>query len=106
MHWWTLGLKGEKEGWVERRKRERKREREREKERERDAPSDRQRDEAVVLLDVAFENVRTGAQDALEARSVQLHALQWAAGDHGGGAWAVHQQSDLTWRDTQETVNP
>lgn len=60
------------------------------------APSDRQRDETVILLDVAFEDVRTRAQDALEARPVQLDALQGAAGDHGGGAGAVHQQSDLT----------
>lgn len=41
LHWWTLGLKGGR----------------RERERERDAPSDRQRDEAVILLDVTFENV-------------------------------------------------
>lgn len=61
-----------------------------------DAPSDGQRHEAVVLLDVAFEDVRAGSKHALEARPVQLHALQGAAGDHGGGAGAVHQQSDLT----------
>lgn len=60
------------------------------------APSDRQRHKAVVLLDVAFENVRTGTQDALKARPVELHTLQRAAGDHGGGAGAVHQQGDLT----------
>lgn len=39
LHWWTLGLKGEKRG-----KRVK-------------GDSDRQRDEAVVLLDVTFENV-------------------------------------------------
>lgn len=60
-------------------------------------PSDGERHEAVVLLDVAFENVRTWTQDALEAGSVQLDALQGAAGDHGGGAGSVHQQGDLTW---------
>lgn len=47
LHWWTLGLKGEK----------REREEERESGAGRQAPSDRQRDEAVVLLDVTFENV-------------------------------------------------
>lgn len=61
------------------------------------APSDGQRHKAVVLLDVAFEYVRARAQDPLEARPVELNALQGAAGDHGGGAGAVHQQSDLTW---------
>lgn len=66
-------------------------------------PSDRQRDEAVVLLDVTFENVRTGTQDALEARPVQLDALQGATGDHSGGAGTIHQQSDLTWRTHTET---
>lgn len=59
--------------------------------------SDRQRDKAVVLLDVTFENVWAGTQDALEARSVQFHTLQGAAGDHRGGTRTVHQQSDLTW---------
>lgn len=65
---------------------------------EQDAPSDGQRHEAVVLLDVAFEDVRTRAQDTLEARPVQLDALQGPPGDHGGSAGTVHQQSDLTWK--------
>lgn len=47
-HWWTLGLKGEKKRWRGCRGEESVR---------RDAPSDRQRDKAVVLLDVAFEDV-------------------------------------------------
>lgn len=79
---WTLGLKEEEE--VRGRSRT-------------DAPSDGQRHEAVVLLDVAFEYVRTRPQDALEARPVQLDALQGPPGDHGGSAGTVHQQSDLTW---------
>lgn len=62
------------------------------------APSDGQRHEAVVLLDVAFEDVRTRAQDALEARPVQLDALQGAPGDHRGSAGTVHEQSDFTWK--------
>lgn len=45
LHWWTLGLKGERREMVEGGGGER------------DAPSDRQRDEAVILLDVTFENV-------------------------------------------------
>ena len=81
---------------------EREKERERERERERETPL--QTDSETKLLYCWM--LRLRMSDALEARSVQLHALQWAAGDHGGGAWAVHQQSDLTWRDTQETVNP
>lgn len=85
LHWWTPGLKGEKRGKGGGRRRRR-------------DPSDGQRDEAVVLLDVSFENVRAGTQDALEARSVQLHTLQGAAGDHSGSAGAVHQQGNLTWR--------
>lgn len=45
LHWWTLGLRGERKvkGVGERTRRE--------------APSDRQRHEAVVLLDVTFEYV-------------------------------------------------
>lgn len=70
---------------------------------QRDTPSDRQRDKAVVLLDVTFENVRTWTQDALEARPVQLDALQGAAGYHSGGAGSVHQQSDLTWTTHTQT---
>lgn len=91
LHWWTLGLKGEKRGKGGGRRRRRR------------DPSDGQRDEAVVLLDVSFENVRAGTQDALEARSVQLHTLQGAAGDHSGSAGAVHQQGNLTWRTHTET---
>ena len=65
---------------------------------EQEASSDGERDEAVVLLDVAFEDVGAGAQDALEPRPVQLHTLQRAAGHHCGRAGAVHQQRDLAWR--------
>lgn len=63
-----------------------------------DAPSDGQRHEAVVLLDVAFEYVRARPQDTLETGPVQLDALQGPPGDHGGSAGTVHQQSDLTWK--------
>ena len=61
--------------------------------------SDRQGHEAVVLLDVALEDVGARAEDALEPRPVQLDALQWAAGHHGGCAGPVHQQGDLAWRE-------
>lgn len=60
--------------------------------------SDGQRDKAVVLLDVALEDVRAGPQHTLEARPVQLDALERAAGHHCGSTGAVHQESDLTYR--------
>lgn len=70
----------------------------------RNAPSDRQRHKAVVLLDVAFEDVWAGTQDTLKARPIELDALQGAAGNHGGGAGAVHQQSNLTWGKKKTSV--
>lgn len=57
---------------------------------------DGERDEAVVLLDVAFEDVRARPQHPLETRPVQFDALQRATGHHGGCTGPVHQQSDLT----------
>lgn len=99
LHWWTLGRKRRKRGTGWRNERGREEERDKgEKGRPSHPPLDRQRNKAVVLLDVPFENVRTWTQDALEARPVQLDALQRAAGDHGGGAGSVHQQGDLAWK--------
>lgn len=60
--------------------------------------SDRQGHEAVVLLDVALEDVGARAENALEPWPVQLDALQRATGHHGGCTGPVHQQSDLAWR--------
>lgn len=60
-------------------------------------PSDWQRDKAVVLLDVTFENIWTWTQDALEARSIQLDTLQRPTSHHSGSTRSVHQQSYFTW---------
>ena len=57
--------------------------------------SDGERDERVVLGDVALEDVRDEAHDALEASPVELHAAQRAVRHNGGGARAVEQQRHL-----------
>ncbi len=54
------------------------------------------RDETVVFLNVAFQDVRAGPQHALEASSVQLDALELPSRDDGGGAGPVEQKRDLT----------
>lgn len=51
--------------------------------------SDSERDEAVVALNVSLEDLGAGAQHALEARPVQLHALEGSPGHHGGRTWSV-----------------
>lgn len=59
------------------------------------AGSDGQGDEAVVTLDAPLEDLGAGAQHALEAGPVQLHALEGPAGHHGGRPGPVQQQRDL-----------
>lgn len=58
--------------------------------------SDRERNEAVVLLDVSLQDVRAGTQDAFEPWPVQFDALEGSACDYGGSTGPVHQQGDLT----------
>lgn len=52
-------------------------------------------DEAVVSLNVPLEDLGARPQHALEARPVQLHALERAPGHHGGRPGTVQQQGDL-----------
>lgn len=59
--------------------------------------SHRERNEAVVSLDVPLEDLWARPQHALEAGPVQLHTLERAAGDYSGGPGAVQQQGDFTW---------
>lgn len=59
--------------------------------------SDGEGDEAVVALDVPLEDLGAGAQHALEAGPVQLHALEGPPGHHGGRPGPVQQQRDLPW---------
>lgn len=55
-------------------------------------------DEAVVSLNVPLEDLGARPEHALEARPVQLDALEWAPGDHGGRPGPVQQQGDLACR--------
>lgn len=57
---------------------------------------DRERDKAVVLLDVPFEDVRAGAQNPLEPGPVQLDAPEGTRGSDGGGPGSVQHESDLS----------
>lgn len=59
--------------------------------------SDGEGDETVVALDVPLEDLRAGAQHALEAGPVQLDALEGPPGHHGGCPGPVQQQRDLPW---------
>ena len=59
--------------------------------------SDGEGDEAVVALDAPLEDLGAGAQHALEAGPVQLHARQGPPGHHGGRPGPVQQQRDLPW---------
>lgn len=52
-------------------------------------------DEAVVSLNVPLEDLGARPQHALEARPVQLDALERAPSDHGGRPGTVQQQGDL-----------
>lgn len=59
--------------------------------------SDREGNEAVVLLDVSLQDVGAGAQDSLKPRPVQFDTLEGSAGNNSGSTGPVHQQGDLTW---------
>lgn len=51
----------------------------------------RKRYEAVVLSDVALEDVGARTEDSLEACPVQLDALQRSTRDYRGSPWPVQQ---------------
>ena len=53
--------------------------------------SHKQLHEAVVLLNVAFENLLTGAEDSLETRAVELDAAERALGLDGGCTRSLQQ---------------
>lgn len=53
-------------------------------------------DEAVVLLEVAFEQLGTRAEHSLEALAVEAHALEGRERRHRRSARPVQDQSDLT----------
>jgi len=59
------------------------------------ARSCEQLDVAVVVADVALEDVRAGPHDALEARAVQLDALERRARHHRRRARPVQQKRYL-----------
>lgn len=59
--------------------------------------SDREGNEAIVLLNVSLQDVRAGTQDAFEAWPVQFDTLEGSACNNGGSTGPVHQQGDLTW---------
>lgn len=63
------------------------------------ASSDSEGDEAVVTLDVSFQDFRAGAEDAFETRPVQLHTLERTPGHHSGCTGSVQQQCNLPWRE-------
>lgn len=56
----------------------------------------RQRDEAVVLGDVALQDVSTRAKNTLESSSIQLDALQRSLGYDRGCARTVKEESNFT----------
>ena len=58
--------------------------------------SNAERHEALVLSDVAFEDVGAGTEDALEALPIQLDALELAARDHRCRTWSVENEGDFT----------
>lgn len=58
--------------------------------------SDRERDEAVVLLNVPLENIWTRPKHSLKSGSVQFDTLQRSLGCHGSSPGAVQHQSNLT----------
>ena len=58
--------------------------------------SNAERHEALVLCDVAFEDVGAGTEDALEALPIQLDALELAARDHRCRTWSVENEGDFT----------
>lgn len=60
--------------------------------------SHRERDEAVVSLDVPLEDLWAGPQHTLKAGPVQLHALERTTGHYSGSPGTVQQQGDFTWR--------
>lgn len=60
--------------------------------------SDREGDVAVVLGNVAFQDVRAGTHDALEALPVQLHATQRALSHHRRRTRTIQQQCHLTYK--------
>lgn len=64
---------------------------------------DGERYEAVVSLDVSLEDLGAGAEDALEARPVQLDALERTPGHDRGRPGPVQQQGYLAWREKINT---
>uniref|UniRef100_A0A182J449 Uncharacterized protein n=1 Tax=Anopheles atroparvus TaxID=41427 RepID=A0A182J449_ANOAO len=51
--------------------------------------------EAVVLGDVTLEDVRAQAKHPLEPGPIELDTFERSAGDNGGGAGSIEQQSNL-----------
>lgn len=56
-----------------------------------DKHSHREGDVAVVLCDIAFENVGAGTHDALEPLPIQLHAAHCALCYHCCSSWTIQK---------------
>ena len=57
---------------------------------------DHKLDKAVVLADVALENVLTGAQHSLKASTVKFDTLQHSFGLHCSSTRSLQEQGNLT----------
>ena len=53
-------------------------------------------DKAIVLGDVALQDVCAGSHHTLKALSVQLDTLEGASGNDGGSAGSVQDKGNLT----------
>ena len=60
--------------------------------------SHREGDVAVVLSNIAFEDIGTGSHHTLETLPIQLDTAQRALRHHSGCSWTVQQQRHLTFQ--------